>query len=31
MEHMQINKEDIIGSYTEREKGIFSFLANERF
>lgn len=31
MEHMQINKEDIIGSCTEREKGIFSFLANERF
>ena len=31
MEHMHIKKDDIIGSYTEREKGIFSFLANESF
>ncbi len=31
MEHMHIEKDDIVGSFTEREKGIFSFLANERF
>ena len=31
MEHMHIEKDDIVGSFTEREKGIFSFLANESF
>lgn len=29
MEQMHIEKDEIIGTYTEREKGILSFLANE--
>ena len=29
MEQMEIDKNTIIGTYTEREKGIFSYMSNE--